>query len=107
MANEENLTPFKSGKEWKGNAKGRPPMKKRIAEMQEQFGDAPREELMKMANNGNAKFETRARILMHLDDKFTGRAPQNVTVNAPQPITEINISFHDKPAMKTINGSGK
>lgn len=91
----ENLIHYKSGDEWTGNAEGRPPLKKRIEEMQEKLGDFPRAELMRIANDGRTRLETRARILMHLDDKFTGKAPQQIAVGGTIIVRSIGHFYGD------------
>ncbi len=96
--------PWKPGKS--ANPKGRPSVDLTLKEMREEFGDWPREELMRMAKDKRLKPETRVRILQHLDDKFTGRARQAVSADYREPITAVEIHVVGRrPDMKTINGT--
>lgn len=96
----ENLKPFKKGES--GNLKGRPKKDERLKELTEMFGAMPREQLLKMVTNNSIKPETRARILMYLDEQFNGKARQSVAIGgdpeAP-PVQTVTV----RPTKKDIS----
>ena len=81
MANP-NGTPANLKPAWKpgesGNPNGRPCVSAELKQIRDEFGDWPRKELMRLSMDKRIKPETRARILMYLDEQFNGKAKQAV-----------------------------
>ncbi len=71
--------PWQKGKS--GNPKGRPCVDQKLREMRDEFGEWPREELMRMAKDKRLRPEARMRVLQYLDEQFNGRAKQSMDAN--------------------------
>lgn len=97
--------------QWKkgqsGNPAGPMPLKDRIERMKADLGHYPRTELMRIANDGRAKLETRVRCLIHLDEQFTGKAKQSVDWAGSLNVKRTLDDFYRDEAPKLLNGKSK
>ena len=89
LRSNQNLKPFKSGAEWKGNAKGRTPRHVQQNELMNKIGDSA-ERALKVVDDIMMKArvspgdEIKLRAANSILDRLLGKAPQSVSASVTQ-----------------------